>query len=698
MEINKKKNIFLISFIALLMFLSSIAVSLYDNVEGKITDRTSVINGYLSEDIEYFTIAKAMEVDPNYKVFSFGKRVPEDLRKEIENSFTERMENSVTMLESDSNFSYYVKNTKTKKSSESSKKITSKSKSAYYGFLKYDKIGTLAEEENLSSSVFSGFDFNDYLDDLSDYNITTQMDDYYINGEKINKSDIKINKPKNVSFTYTIPKNVVNDGGVIAYYMNSWENYNPFTAVCLMIFSGIIALFVLFAPLKIMNETTPFKSFRALKGEVNIAVSATGITLACLSTMVCAGYSINGTFLDLMGKIGLAYPSYIILFVNFILWVLTLLIIAIGCYDVKYIVCDGIWRFLRDDTFIGDLCRKLRDTFNNLSDVDLKDDLDKNLIKFLLLNGLIIIVLTLMWGFGTFLAVIYTVFLIFWLKDKLGKIKKDYSTLLSSTHELAKGNFNESMDEDMGVFNSLKEEFKNIEEGFENAVMEETKSQNMKTELISNVSHDLKTPLTGIKNYVELLGEDTIPEDKKKEYVRTLNQYVDRLSNLIEDLFEVSKVNSGDVKLDLMDLNIVSLIEQTRSECSDLLESKGLEVITNTYDNNIILSLDGDKTYRIFENLFNNVAKYALGGTRVYIDIKKEDNCVLTEIKNISQAQMNFTSEEIVERFVRGDKSRHESGSGLGLAIVKSFTEAQGGSFDIDVDGDLFKAILKFPC
>ena len=219
----------------------------------------------------------------------------------------------------------------------------------------------------------------------------------------------------------------------------------------------------------------------------------------------------------------------------------------------------------------------------------------------------------------------------------------------------------------------------------------------MKSELITNVSHDLKTPLTSIINYVELIKkEENIQPEYLKDYVQVLDKKSKRLKILIEDLFEVSKVNSGDIKLDLMELNIVSLIEQTKSECSDLFESRNLDVIMNTYDMNINLLLDGNKTYRVFENLFNNISKYTMEGTRVYIDITEEDDKVIISLKNISAAQMNFTSDEIVERFVRGDKSRHESGSGLGLAIVKSFVEAQGGSFSIDIDGDLFKAVVIF--
>lgn len=692
----KKKHIFISLLSFLIIFLTIMTISLYDNIEGKITDKSNVINAYLTEDMKYFTIAKTIELDPNFKVFSFGEDVPEIVQKRIYERFEDNMTSSVSMLENDSNFIYYIKNNNTKKYVKSDINAEKDGNNTYYVSFSYDGNGNLKSNTNYYASYFSKYTVYNYISEMygeSAFTVEDGVESYYLEGVTIPRDQIKMNNPKNMSYTYAIPKVVSDNGGAISYYVNSWENYNPFTGVCLFIGGVIIALFILFSPLKIMKEIKPFKTFKNFKGEFNLILIISIISLCCIACMVCAGYSINGMFLNLMNKIGL---RGMVMFVNVIVWAVTYLSIAIGCFDIKYIFVDGIWRFIKEDTLISVIVRKIKNTISELLNVDLKNNINKNLMKFLLINMLIIIFLTFLWGFGSILAIIYVIFLFFTLKNKADKVQSDYSTLLNSTHELSKGNFNDEMNEDMGIFNSLRDEFKNIEEGFKQAVKEETKSQNMKTELISNVSHDLKTPLTGIKNYVELMGQENIPKEQKCEYLSMLNQYVDRLSNLIEDLFEVSKVNSGDIKLDLMELNIVSLIEQAKSECSDLFESKKLDVIMNSYDMNIDLLLDGNKTYRVFENLFNNISKYALEGTRVYIDIKQDGDKVIIELKNISATQMNFTSEEIVERFVRGDKSRHESGSGLGLAIVKSFVEAQGGSFEIDIDGDLFKAVVIF--
>ena len=269
------------------------------------------------------------------------------------------------------------------------------------------------------------------------------------------------------------------------------------------------------------------------------------------------------------------------------------------------------------------------------------------------------------------------------------KSQKDYNRLLKAAQELGKGNFDMEIEADLGVFNQLEIEFNNIKDGFKKAVEEEIKSQNMKNELISNVSHDLKTPLTCIKNYIVLLQDDLLTEKTRHEYLNNLNLYVNRLTTLIEDFFEISKINSGNIQLNLMNLNIIALLEQTYTESKEILEAKNLILIRKYESTDIKLKLDGDKTYRIFENLFTNIAKYAMINSRVYLEVKDDINKIVVEFKNISATQMNFTADEIVERFVRGDKSRHETGSGLGLAIAKSFTEVQGGEFKIDIDGDL---------
>ena len=225
---------------------------------------------------------------------------------------------------------------------------------------------------------------------------------------------------------------------------------------------------------------------------------------------------------------------------------------------------------------------------------------------------------------------------------------------------------------------------------------DEVKSQKLKTELITNVSHDLKTPLTAIITYVNLLKEENITTDQRREYLNILELKSLRLKALIEDLFEVSKANSQNITLNLTAVDIMSLIKQVAFEMSDKIEAANLELRMNLTDEKVLISLDSQKTYRIYENLFGNIAKYAMKGTRVYVNGFRIDDTVVITLKNISAQELTVDSTDLTERFVRGDASRNTEGSGLGLAIAKSFTELQGGDLRLELDGDLFKVITTW--
>lgn len=236
-----------------------------------------------------------------------------------------------------------------------------------------------------------------------------------------------------------------------------------------------------------------------------------------------------------------------------------------------------------------------------------------------------------------------------------------------------------------------------MQKGFAKAVAEEAKSQNMKSELITNVSHDLKTPLTAIITYVDLLKNPKITEEERTSYIETLDQKSQRLKVLIEDLFEVSKANSGNVTMHFMDADIVNLMKEVRVELDDRIKESTLDFRWKLPEEKILVSLDGQRTYRIFENLINNAIKYAMPYTRVYVEMTEEASEVIITFKNMSAQELSMDADDLTERFVRGDSARQSEGSGLGLAIAKSFTELQNGSFAIKVDGDLFKVTLTFP-
>ena len=228
--------------------------------------------------------------------------------------------------------------------------------------------------------------------------------------------------------------------------------------------------------------------------------------------------------------------------------------------------------------------------------------------------------------------------------------------------------------------------------GLSNAIAQNMKSERLKTELITNVSHDLKTPLTSIINYVELIKkEEDLQPEYLKDYVKVLDNKSKRLKVLIEDLFEASKASTGNIELELVRLDLKQLLQQSIGELEDKLEEANLGLRVNLTEESTYVLADGRRLYRVFENLICNISKYSLKNTRVYIDVTKEDGKIITTMKNISSYELNFDPDEIMERFKRADESRNTEGSGLGLAIARDLVSLQGGKMSIEIDGDLFK-------
>lgn len=243
----------------------------------------------------------------------------------------------------------------------------------------------------------------------------------------------------------------------------------------------------------------------------------------------------------------------------------------------------------------------------------------------------------------------------------------------------------------------LGEMINSIGGGLERALQEQVKSERLKADLITNVSHDIKTPLTSIISYIDLLKRENLPGAKVHEYLNVLEQKSQRLKNLTEDLVEASKASSGTIKLDLATLDLVEMIWQTNGEFEEKFEQRNLELVSCLPNESILIEADGRRLWRILENVYNNAFKYAMEHTRVYTDLAREGNMVYFTIKNISSNPLNVQGDELTERFVRGDVSRTTEGSGLGLSIAQSLTKLHGGTFDILIDGDLFKVRVGFP-
>lgn len=246
-------------------------------------------------------------------------------------------------------------------------------------------------------------------------------------------------------------------------------------------------------------------------------------------------------------------------------------------------------------------------------------------------------------------------------------------------------------------FTSLAENINNIGEGLDRAIEEQVKSERMKSDLITNVSHDLKTPLTSIINYVDLIKkEESIQPEYINDYINVLESKSKRLKLLIEDLFEASRVSSGNIELQISKIDLVQLLRQSIGELEEKLSKNNLYLKLNVPNDKVYIWADGRRMYRVFENLLSNIAKYSLEETRVYIDVYDYGENVKVTMKNISSYELNFDPSEIMERFKRADESRNTEGSGLGLAIARDLVDLQGGKFYIEIDGDLFKANLEF--
>lgn len=344
-----------------------------------------------------------------------------------------------------------------------------------------------------------------------------------------------------------------------------------------------------------------------------------------------------------------------------------------------------LWRICR---FIKRICLKIVNSINENTKLSTR-------ITFACIGFLgISFILILFGSAGVMFLIGFWIYVYLWILLKAGEIIKVQKALKN----IYEGNTNIELDEKElhGVLKEMAIYVNDIAGGFSNAVKESIKSERMKTELITNVSHDIKTPLTSIINYVDLLKKEDIHDEKAREYLEILDNKSQRLKKLIEDLVEASKASSGNIKLEKQLININELIKQVGGEFEDRFKDKGLELIADYLEEDAYIMVDNRYIYRIIENLYSNVSKYALENSRVYIDIKKKDNTISVAIKNISKERLNISTEELMQRFVRGDSSRNTEGSGLGLSIAKSLTELQGGKFDIYLDGDLFKVVIEF--
>lgn len=298
------------------------------------------------------------------------------------------------------------------------------------------------------------------------------------------------------------------------------------------------------------------------------------------------------------------------------------------------------------------------------------------------------------------LCILWVLFYLVAILPKIIKFSKYIDEITKGIAIITSGDLDHFIEEkgDKSLSN-LAHNINKLNKGFKVSIEDQIKNEKLKSELVANVSHDLKTPLTSIINYTDILLRENISEEEKNEYLNILNSKSLKLKNLIEDLFEISKINSGKVELNMENVDVIELVTQSIAEYSDseIYNNKNLTFIFKPYEKKIEMNLDGKKMSRVFENLINNALKYSLDNTRVFVEIEDIKKGIKISFKNISSTALDFDKEEIFERFTRGDTSRNSNidGSGLGLAIAKSIVELHGGKMYIDFDGDMFKAIIE---
>lgn len=675
----KKRRIFIIGLLVLLLACPSCMI--YITVKQQESYKKKVINGIDPYRIQLLSMALESKTNPDYSPLSFngtdekGQAAANDAINKIFAAILE-------MEQTDYGFHYEAYNTKTKQYYKNEK--------SHYPVI-YKKTSTIAKDQK-----YNDFNLRRILEETE---IVIQLDENYklmedgrlkVKDVYVNLDQITINPP-DIELTYYCTAYVTPITNYTSRFVDEYDVAMLAGVACIL--GLILFIFILLNSLEVEESINPYRTIKNWKLLTVLVV----IGFTCFAFIgASAGTGalvITGELQRILAQYSVPYSTTISYCLYFFCMFIFYFLFSMLCFTVKYMFKNGV-DYFRNNTCTYALYAKTKELGNKVTDFDLKDNINQDILKFTICNALLVIVLYVLSPSKTIFAIVYVMISFLYIRKQSMKVKNDYKNMLDFTEQLSHGHFDTEIEDDLGIFNSMRDRLNNLKTGFEAAVKEETKSQNMKTELITNVSHDLKTPLTCIKNYVILLKNTQSDEATRAEYLNQLERYTNRLSNLIQDLFDVSKASSGNIDLHPIDLRLQALVDQSLAECIEVLESKDIQVIKNVED--VVVHLDGDKTYRVFENLLTNIGKYAMPHSRAYIDIHEEEDYVSVIFKNMSEVEMNFSSEEIQERFVRGDKSRHETGSGLGLAIAKSFVVAQGGTFDIQIDGDLFKVIMTF--
>ena len=705
------------------------------------SEKSLYLGGELNSEIESYA-AKAVDYSLFYKSSDYAKDkenitendieiCKDEIRVKIESETSEK----INSLYNDSSFKYMSDERIEKKIEEVSKEVEDK-----YNFTD-DEFEQYVLERKIKSYNTLSNELNSYKNlNFSAYDETTKK---WISNEKKDIANLKTNSGYfaeiNIATNGKLSKNIYVDGKSIEEedYYNYYDYYYPYTYYESVVSSETkyegydadsienhnIVVYV-WVPKQIAKGDSVYSAWqianenrnRLLLSGVVLLVSV--LILLCIARVLKKKNYINNIIDIIINKIK-DYPIEHKLAVGLGIWIIYMMSRSsiyykgyISWFNFKNIILTailfGVWYILLRDLYLN---YKEKTILKNNISVKLWAQIQvlmKNgsifrsiLLMFLIyatIGGILLFMAMVAYDlFPVFLiaGIVVTIIFIIIVLKKLAYLEK----IMDGAKDGAEGRLTYKIEEKgQGRFRDLAHNINNMKEGLRESLQNEVKSERMKTELITNVSHDLKTPLTSIINYIDLLKREDIEPESARDYVNVLDNKAQRLKVLIDDLFEASKAASGAMELNIEKIEIVQLLKQVLGENDERISNHGLSLRVNTPEEKVFIKGDGKRLYRVFENLISNIVKYSMENTRVYIDIIKEDECVKIVMKNIAAYELNFDVNEITERFKRADEARTSEGSGLGLAIAKSIVELHGGTFYIEVDGDLFKSIITLKC
>jgi signal transduction histidine kinase len=574
----------------------------------------------------------------------------------------------------------------------------------YIRFRDVTSINYYISNDNINkSNVTGGINFSDMVHEKMHIKVTIDEDrDYKIE----NKTNYKIDENRFISDLNNWLNEEYNNISIIFIINNDIENYNDsftheinhynaeiYAEIILVIGIVTILLLIIIAfsiKFSYQKQTSICKIFNSMYLEIKIllwAIVFNGFVFGLIR------YDIS-YLIDLISETSF---NYYLIGISFVFTLLTLIYLSI--VYIKYIYYNGIIEGVIKNSLIGKvsiyIVKKINRVYNNMINIDVREKDNRKIFLLIGIHSIVILIITVtdVGLLSLALALTYTVIIFKYLFQLINNVR----VLNEGSSQLSQGNFDIRVEEEIGILTPIAKNINNINSGFRVAVDNATKSQKMKTELISNVSHDLKTPLTSIITYIDLLKSGEINKKTQNEYIDILDKKAKRLNVLIEDLFEASKASSGNIDLQMKEIDVIALFKQTLGELEEKINNSSLIMKISMPEDKIMCLLDGRRTYRVFDNIVSNIVKYSMNKSRVYIDIQQHEKEVKFIFKNIASYEMNFDASEITERFTRGDKARNTEGSGLGLSIAKSLVELQNGKLSISIDGDLFKLIVSFP-